>query len=97
MQELLAQHNLDLGDIQDSDDGDMSFAIMEDGRPQNWKSRLLSSLAVLYFCHMIHSYTGTRTKKLKLVGRNVNVKVCKMTYEYLIESIDRLTKDMLSS
>lgn len=91
-QALLMQHNIDLSQI-DTGDSEVDEQVREwlldaMSRRQIWKGNLAHAIAEVNFCQMW--WLGPN---LKLVGKAHNVEIVRHLYAYLVESVERVTKE----
>lgn len=103
VQALLAQYNLEMSDVQESDDATIDNPDAEREKSESvktsatqWQVDLMASLARNNFC--LHWTRTTRetgrghgaTRAHSLIGRRVNVTTTIQTYEYLTATMERL-------
>lgn len=102
VQELLAQHNLDLSSITEDVVDEKPNLVEEElyGKPyaHPWKHYVARGAAKLYFCQVYDRIDPpppgkwNSTKTLCFVGKSHNRKVTIYMYEYLIRTIEFLAK-----
>ncbi len=100
LQRLLQEHNLTLSQIeQHSAEGDVQSKRVKDdvkmaaSKRMAWRLALLKGIAQNNFCLAVQSGPYTTPKRTMIVGREVNVNVTKMTYDYLAEAFIRAAKE----
>ena len=103
--ELLAEYNMNMEDLDSDDDDDpIKRDAIFDYYNQTWKKLILPAVARLYFCKPVWVAKAVKKRKshgykkvdvLTLFGRSSNVIVAKEMSEYLIDAVDRLTKEFL--
>lgn len=95
VQEMLAEHNLDMTTIDveedkapiDEEDIETPYAHIK------WRSTLLTMVAKLYFCE---AYRKTADKKFVIAGKSHNRIVAVSMYNYLCATVVRLSRDFSS-
>lgn len=101
VQRLLEQHNLTLSDVErhggSSDTGKRTKDNTLKASPfQPWRVSLMEGIAQNQFCiaRGTFVYEGKkRTQRLLVVGREINVRAAKLTYNYLATALLRALKD----
>lgn len=98
LQQLLQDHNLTMSQVE-SEQGDGAAPVaarvkdsleLRTAKSQEWRQVLLKGIANNNFCLAATSlYSGG---KVSIVGRELNVNVTKMTYDYLAEAFVRTAK-----
>lgn len=102
-QELLAQHNLSLSEVEGKEEEDDVGEGNFETASQPWQRRICSGVAKLYFCYYYFTFVKypaptrrcgyVRKDRHNFVGLDHNVSVAKMMAEYLLETVERLTKE----
>lgn len=105
-QQLMLEHNLTFATVEQTgktgDDGARVKKGLDKRQVYNWQKSLMGSIAELNFCHVMLRYEergsiyGARTKVFngyQLIGRAANVASTTVMFEYLVTTIDRLTKE----
>ncbi|MCT7950422.1 DUF2786 domain-containing protein [Ancylothrix sp. C2] len=87
---LLAQHNLSLADLGNTQDTEITETVIDKTtRFVTWKMILLSGIADANFCQALRSnYNGN----VYLLGSATNLIVCQHLYNYLSKAIERRAK-----
>lgn len=87
---LLAQHNLSLADLGNTQDKEITETVIDNTtRFVTWKMILLSGVADSNFCQALRSsYNGN----VFLLGSSTNLIVCQHLYDYLSKAIERRAK-----
>jgi hypothetical protein len=62
-------------------------------RERKWKRLLLQSIAIYNYCFVIY-YQGYKYFEYEIFGKSYNIEITKSMYEYLIETIERLCKNI---
>jgi len=96
VQSLLMQHNIDLSHFYTGDseaDAEVCEWLLEAmSRRQIWKGNLANAIAETNFCRMW--WLGPN---IKLIGKEHNVQVARHLYSYLVEAIERVTKEAVTA
>ncbi len=94
-QTLLMQHNIDLSQIDPGerqvDEQVQEWLLEAMSRRQIWKGNLAHAIAEANFCRMW--WLGP---DIKLVGKAHNVEIARHLYIYLVEAVERVTKEALA-
>ncbi len=100
LQRLLQEHNLTLSQVEEhSSDGGVDTKRVKDdikthkSRSQQWRVALLKGIAKNNFCLAQERSNWKTGPSLVVVGREINVKVTKMTYDYLSETFIREARE----
>ncbi len=103
VQRLLREHNLTLSQVEQhsGSDGTPSKRVKDgsiSASPfQQWRVILLDGIADSNFClakpQIYYDDRDRRRQRVVLVGREVNVRACQLTYDYLTKSLVRELKD----
>lgn len=94
-QKLLTKHNLSMHDIKAKEDTlDIIEKVLglDSTRVATWKSSLLNSICLNNYCTLLISTGYNRQKSFKIIGTDVNIQMVLQMYEYLYETIERITK-----
>ena len=98
LQKLLQDHNLTLSQVE-ADQGASDVKRVKDAVTgsvwQPWRAKLISGIAKNNFCLAADSitYVGkNRVQRILVIGREVNVNVTKMTYDYLADAFLQIVK-----
>ena len=100
-QKLMTEYNLTVAAIERVDPGSSAPRVkdtMADGLRYDWKSELVKTLTKLNFCLVTERFewgvgNRRRFKGYEFIGREANVATIKVTFEYLIEAINRLVRE----
>ena len=99
VQKLLLEYNLQMSDIEESEDGDATRITESDGIPyadqygNTWKLQLMNVICKFNLCRCL--YNGP-TRKMTIVGAEANVIICREFYQYLLKVFTRLSMDRLN-
>ena len=101
-QELLAEHNLSLSELEGKEEEGTEDGIFETAS-QPWQRPICGGVAKLYFCYYYFSFakypTPTRRcgyirkDRHHFIGAAHNVAVAQMMAEYLLDTVERLGKE----
>jgi hypothetical protein len=102
-QALLAEHNLSIADVEQKSSKHADIVADDnplEGKPMLWKRQLGAAISRLYFCTYFyqtvykHPVGGARVKvdRHSFVGTRDNALVAKMMFEYLTDTVLRLSK-----
>lgn len=90
--ELLLKYKLSLSDIEETEE---SLAVVSYGdvfiKMHRWKLVILQAISSTNGCGVSIETSGQR-KRFKIVGEETNVKITKMTVDYLLKAIERISK-----
>lgn len=89
---LLKKYNLRLEDIKEQSDIKKE-RIYKCMRERKWKRLLLQQVAIYNYCYVIY-YQGYKFFEYEIFGRDYNIEITKSMFEYLVETIERMTKDI---
>ena len=106
-QELLARYHLSIEDLHAAEyrANIIEEPIVFEGRSQiDWVYRLFKAVQEAFDCRSLGVYrSGTQPKEpwrkprryemLVLVGTEANIKVARLTFDYLCDTVERLTKN----
>lgn len=88
---LMDTHNIQQEDLNLKDE--IGYSVyLEQGRVPNWVKLLTAGVAKMCSCKALF-YSGGRSKKIKVWGKKVHREIFTYTMDYLMEAIDRLTKE----
>ena len=89
--QLLKEYNLSIEDIKEKPEL-TKLDLEEQSKAYKWKTLLLCSVAKLNYCTIITEKRYRSTKQV-IFGREANIISTKAMYEYLVEAVERLTKE----
>jgi len=89
---LLKKYNLKIEDVKEISDIKKE-RIYKCMRERKWKRLLLQSIAIYNYCFVIY-YQGYKYFEYEIFGKSYNIEITKSMYEYLIETIERLCKNI---
>ncbi|WP_193200265.1 DUF2786 domain-containing protein [Nostoc sp. MG11] len=93
-QELLTRHNLSMADLVDSTPQEVEEQIIsESQRSSSWKGILLSAVSKANYCLCFNRKDRHGIQQI-ILGRPVNTQSARMQFEYLVQTIDRLAKQV---
>jgi hypothetical protein len=93
---MLKEYNLTSADIQaDSKYGIMEQAVLESKNQSIWKSIIIMGVCEANYCMSLTSRGYTTTEKI--IGKEHNIVVAKAMIEYLIATVERLSKRLPGS
>jgi len=91
-QALLLRHNLDMAAVTESKEPDSETAMINEvvdfDTWQPWRRRLLNSIAMRQFCHVI----GTGDREAHILGKRTNIRVAVELYNWVEPQIERLAE-----
>lgn len=97
---LLAQHNLAESEVRESVDTPIERILDDstvDGSRDLWPAQVWHATAILHFCRYFYNeqFDGKRRIGLRhsLVGRPHNTEAAKLTARYLVDTVERLTRE----
>lgn len=94
VQQLLAQHNLDLADIEDPTPVEFLTEDMGANRTgKHWRATLASAVCKYYMCSMHMSYHKGNSRVFYVTGKAHNRAIAISMYEYLIQTVRRLARN----
>ena len=92
---FMEKHNLCMEEVSEFSVDDTEIreeAVHESGRLATWKMNLLHrGVAPVFNCRVLIS-SGYRKRTLKLVGTKDDMAVARVTYNYLVHAVERLSK-----
>jgi len=100
-QSIIAEYGLEMAQLADTPSSDPSASRSKTSHNRaamySYQRSLMEAVAKVYFCrHFIieeHAESFGKMRKVKrhaLLGRNINIQVATMVYDYLIDTMDRL-------
>ncbi|MCC5633794.1 DUF2786 domain-containing protein [Nostoc sphaeroides CHAB 2801] len=93
-QEMLTRHNLSMADLADSTPVEVEEQIIDESqRPSSWKGILLNAVSKANYC-LAFKHKDRYSIKQIILGRPVNIQSARMEFEYLVQAVDRLAKEV---
>ena len=105
VQELLAQHNLDVSSLEEKEEINIDKTILETPYGHvRWRRELMTAVAKLFFCkgYLLQSNTINSVGHIKPItkfvfaGREHNRQIAVSMFEYLCKAVVRLSRDFSS-
>ncbi len=96
--EMLTQHNITLADLAKSPVEPIEAATIEQFKKNvPWKLFLLQAIAEANYCRALSRFSRHSLKQAVVIGRPTNILVVQQLYEYLVQAVDRVTKEALAA
>lgn len=98
VRKLLFEYNLSMNDVNDGDSKGSQSVTESDGISMSdqysihWKRRLLGIICQYNLCELLYQ---PRYKKMRIVGTEANIIICREFYQYLLKVFQRLSMERL--
>ncbi|MEA5527301.1 DUF2786 domain-containing protein [Nodularia spumigena] len=93
-QEMLTRHNLSMADLVDTTPEQIEEQVInESQRQSSWKGILLNAVCQSNYCFAYRLKQSAQIKQI-IFGRSVNIQSARMQFDYLVQTVDRLAKQV---